>query len=140
MMSVSVTVFARSLYSIFIHILEVSCQGSTIEVKSGPTAITCKLNDTVFSYLNITSRSSVSNITVIAQIDNTGVSTDLIPTDDITATLNDEIVTISIRSPTCTTGDFYGVDFIVSDIIVGSSEGKLVVRSMYKVILFTYRS
>ncbi|XP_071163007.1 serine-rich adhesin for platelets-like isoform X2 [Mytilus edulis] len=110
---------------------DVNCNSSTVVWNSGPVDMECKVNSSIFSFLNVTYRTSAQSVpTVISVIQSNGNVNDLNLDDGITVNYVDQLVTISILNASCSSGDFYGV--IVENMngnVDGKAEGKLIVGS-----------
>ncbi|VDI11699.1 Hypothetical predicted protein [Mytilus galloprovincialis] len=106
------------------------CNDSTVPLYSGPVDIKCILNETSFTMINITFKSSTTSNSVLkATINNKRNVSYLIPDDNFSISLESDVLTISIKNATCSTDGIYGVTVDLNNVIKEEAIGKLTISS-----------
>ncbi|VDI22455.1 Hypothetical predicted protein, partial [Mytilus galloprovincialis] len=112
--------------TVSVESIDVSCTDSTVQLNTEPGVITCTVNATSFSMMNVTYKNKIGQTpTIVALIHGDGNIADLSNTDLIEVTFTPFTVTISIFNVSCTHEGYYGVIVDSGNDLTGKSEGRL---------------
>lgn len=110
--------------------LDIGCNDSTAALHSGPVDISCILNETTFTMINVTFKSSAtSNLVLKATINNNRNVTYMIPDDNFSIRFETDVLTISIKNATCTADGTYGISVDFNNVVKEEANGKLTISS-----------